>query len=820
MSEFDNKNKEQSDSESDEELNPDQNTTQVKKDKKKKKKNKSKNPTSNNSTNMTQPKNQSAMGKIIAERQRLIAEEQARIKALHEEEERKIREEEERLAEIKRKEEEEKERIRKAKHDKIQAKKIAGTYKTKSEKEKIKRNQEKLEQMKKLGILSEDGKIIIRQENFQKSNMGKLNPHLDLESDSDSDSDQDSDQDPDPDSNQNLISNNIQYKSPVFTILGHVDVGKTSLLDNLRQTTVQKHEVGGITQQIGATLLSRDIILKRTYQIDSDNNSNYKIPGLLLVDTPGHEVFTNLRQKGVQLADIAIVIIDIFHGIEPQTKESIKLLMDSNIPFVFALNKIDRLYGFNTKIDSIPIKKIIECQDSNVISDFNSRFRDIRTKIMELGLNAELVWENNSPKDTISVIPISAITSHGIPDLLDYIIKYSQTILQDQITWKDELECVIMEQTNTLGYGYTIDCLIKNGQLSKGDIIQVQTSSGNISTQIKSLLTVPMNKDSKYTTQYIQHDNIKGSCEVKIYAGNLEKALPGTKIKLGTQDDLNNQNDLSNDINKLDQNILEEREQVQSKLTNSIKLDPKGIAIYTSSHGSLEALVQFIRANTELSIPISISQANVGEITKKDLVKLVLSNGDNSPQENLSVLVFEVKVDEDIISYAKDNKIIIFQDSTIYRLFNQYKEYVKKIYEERKNKAKEETVFPCVLKIIESNVFNKKNPLVMGVEITEGNLHLGTPLIILPSKTYIGKVVGIQIDKKDVQVGKTGKSVCIKVDNEENPNIMYGRHFDSKDLLYSNLTRKSVDILKEYFKKDLSKDDVDLLIKLKKHIGF
>ena len=153
-------------------------------------------------------------------------------------------------------------------------------------------------------------------------------------------------------------------------------------------------------------------------------------------------------------------------------------------------------------------------------------------------------------------------------------------------------------------------------------------------------------------------------------------------------------------------------------------------------------------------------------------------------------------------------------------MYTQYKEYFNKIYAEVKENARTNTVFPCVLKIIESNVFNKKNPLVLGVEVQEGILHLGTPLIILPSKTYIGKVVGIQVNKQDVKMGTQGQSVCMKIDNESNPNIMYGRHFTHTDILYSNLTRNSVDILKEYFKKDLSKDDISLLVKLKKQIGF
>lgn len=796
--------------------NTNTNTSQEKKDKKKKKKNKTKNvEKSQEQSKSTKP--QSAMAKLIAERQRLIAEEEARIKALEEEEEKKRKEEEERLNEIKRKEEEERQKKLKAKHDKIEAKKLAGTYKTKSEKEKEKRNQERLEQMKKLGMINNDGRIIMNQDLIVKkvSNQTKLEFIEESCRENLSDSDQESE-------SESELELELEYKCPIFTILGHVDVGKTSLLDNLRQTTVQAHEVGGITQQIGATLLTKDIIVKRTNQ-NKIKNSHYKIPGLLLVDTPGHEVFGNLRKKGVQIADIAIVIIDIVHGLEPQTIESIKLLLENKTPFLFALNKLDRLYGFNKDINYLPIQQILSSQDINTKSEFETRFRHIQTQIMELGLNCELAWNNNSISDTISIIPISAITSHGIPDLLDYIINYSQTILKKQITWNPNLDCIIMEISNVEGFGFVIDAIIKNGKLTKGDIIKVNTSNGLIITQIKNLLTVPINTDSKSVSSFIHHTTIKGSIGIKIYASGLEKSIPGTQIELGTQEEYDNYIN-NNKFKQIDNSNIDNLNEEYNK----IELDSSGIAIYTSTYGSLEALVQFIRADVELPIPIKISQANIGNVMKKDLVKLLLSNksesngleSNNYSPINLCVLAFEVNIDTDAKIFAKENKITIFEDKTIYRLYTQYKEHFNKIYSEIKDNARTNTVFPCVLKIIESNVFNKKNPLVLGVEIQEGSLHIGTPLITLPSKTYIGKVVGIQVNKQDVKIGKQGQSVCIKLDNESNPNIMYGRHFTHTDILYSNLTRKSVDILKEFFKKDLTKDDIGLLMKLKKQIGF
>ncbi|GAY39807.1 hypothetical protein CUMW_047260 [Citrus unshiu] len=320
-------------------------------------------------------------------------------------------------------------------------------------------------------------------------------------------------------------------RSPICCIMGHVDTGKTKLLDCIRGTNVQEGEAGGITQQIGATYFPAENIRERTRELKA--NATLKVPGLLVIDTPGHESFTNLRSRGSGLCDIAILVVDIMHGLEPQTIESLNLLKMRNTEFIVALNKVDRLYGWKT-CRNAPIVKAIKQQNADVQNEFNMRLVQIVTQLKEQGMNTELYYKNKDRGETFNIVPTSAISGEGIPDLLLLLVQWTQKTMVEKLTFRNELQCTVLEVKVIEGHGTTIDVVLVNGVLHEGDQIV-----GPIVTTIRALLTPHPMKELRVKGTYLHHKQIKAAQGIKITAQGLEHAIAGTGLYVvGPDDDL------------------------------------------------------------------------------------------------------------------------------------------------------------------------------------------------------------------------------------------------------------------------------------------
>jgi len=595
-----------------------------------------------------------------------------------------------------------------------------------------------------------------------------------------------------------------ELRSPICCIMGHVDTGKTKLLDKIRRTNVQDNEAGGITQQIGATYFPAENLLKATAKLrEKHEKMQIKVPGLLIIDTPGHESFSNLRNRGSSLCDIAILVVDIMHGLEPQTLESLKMIRDKNVPFIVALNKIDRIFGWKEDPNA-PFLTTLEAQEESAKNEFEQRLAETILLFNKEGLNAQVYYKNKDFKEFISLVPTSAITGEGIPDMLGLITQLCQKMIGDRIVFRDEIQATVLEVKVVEGHGTTIDIVLVNGELKVGDTICVCGLNGPIVTNIRALMTPQPMKEIRVKGTYQSHKKMRAAMGIKIGAPGLEGAIAGGQMLVAQNED---------EIEAIKEEIEEELEAV---FENDDRTDT-GVYVMASTLGSLEALLSFLK---DSSIPYSA--VNIGPVHKKDVMKAAIQLEKN--KDYACILAFDVKITPEAQDLADEYGMEIYWAEIIYHLFDQFTLRLKLLKEERREAAKETAVFPCALKIYEQHIFNARNPILVGVNVTEGQVRLGTPLCVRLVNAEgtdveiltIGKIVSIQKDHKEVTKAVQGEDIAIKIEQSAGgQEYYYGRHFDFKDTLLSKISRESIDLLKANFKDDLEKEDWMLLKKLK-----
>ncbi|KAJ9666873.1 eukaryotic translation initiation factor 5B [Coniosporium apollinis] len=588
-------------------------------------------------------------------------------------------------------------------------------------------------------------------------------------------------------------------RSPICCILGHVDTGKTKLLDKIRQTNVQEGEAGGITQQIGATYFPVEALQKKTAVVNKDGKFEFKVPGLLVIDTPGHESFSNLRSRGSSLCNIAILVVDIMHGLEPQTLESMKLLRDRKTPFIVALNKIDRLYGWS-KIENNGFQDSLSLQKKSVQAEFRDRLEKTKVAFAEQGFNAELYYENKSMARNVSLVPTSAHTGEGVPDMLKLLVQLTQERMTNALMYLSEVECTVLEVKVIEGLGTTIDVILSNGVLREGDRIVVCGTGGAIATNIRALLTPAEMKELRIKSAYVHNKEVKAAMGIKIAADNLETAIAGSRLLVCGPDD---------DEEDLKDEVMADLEHLLSRISKT----GRGVSVQASTLGSLEALLEFLKQSK-----IPVANVSIGPVYKRDVMQAGIML-EKSP-EYAVMLCFDVKVDKDAEAYANDIGVKIFKADIIYHLFDKFTAHMKQLAEQKKEESKMDAVFPCVLKPVA--VFNKKDPIVLGVDVVEGNLRLLTPIAAVKTNTVtgvkdvinLGRVTSIERDHKQIPICKKGQpSVAVKIEGPNQP--LYGRHLEEKDILYSLISRRSIDTLKEFYRSDVSNDEWALIVKLK-----
>jgi len=565
-------------------------------------------------------------------------------------------------------------------------------------------------------------------------------------------------------------------RQPILVFMGNVDAGKTQLLDSIRNTTIVLSEAGKITQCIGCSLIPLDTIKKICGDLLATTKTKITIPGILAIDTPGHTAFTNLRKRGGNLADIAVLVIDINEGIKFQTVECIDILKQYKTPFIIALNKIDLLPGWQSK-KGILLQNIQE-QTDNVRQLIETKLYEIVGKISELGFEAERFDRVEDYTKQVAIIPTSAKTSEGIPELLMVLTGLAQKFLDKslKIDVEGPAKGTVLEVKEEKGLGTTLDTIIYDGTLKKGDTIIIGTLSEPIVTKVKALFEPMPLKEIREKIIFKPADRVSAAIGVKISALGIKDVISGMPLIA------------SDNVDNAKEQIKKEVEEVL------IKTDKEGIIIKADSLGSLEALTKILKENN-----ITIKKASVGKILKKDIVDAE-ANYEKNPLQ-AAILGFNVSLMPGV--KAPENVKVISND-VIYKLIEDFEKWEEAVKKEQESKQIEFLIKPCKLKILKGYVFRQNNPAVVGVEVLQGNLKVDTPLMKNDGSS-ITKAEQIQLEKKNINEAEKGKQIAVSL-----PKVTVGRQIHEEDILYSAIPEEDFRKFKE-LKKVLSEDEKIIL---------
>ena len=574
-------------------------------------------------------------------------------------------------------------------------------------------------------------------------------------------------------------------RSPVVCILAHVDHGKTSILDRIRGTAVASKEAGGITQMIGAYYLPTSSILAFCGPALAKSGQTLKIPGLLFIDTPGHEAFTSMRERGGSIADIAILVIDIMQGIQPQTLESIQILRQHKTPFIIALNKIDMLEGWKSQ-DTSYFLESFHAQTETVQARLEEKLYTTLGRLSEMGFESERFDRITDYTKQLVMVPCSAKTGEGIADLLLYLSGISQRFLENSLRSNVDgpARGSILELKDEKGLGTTIDVIIYDGTLRKNITVVFATQNGVGTAKVRAILRAPLPGEVVPAGErFVYIDEVHAAAGVKLFAPGLSDALPGSPIMVAE-----NQADIlafSSEISLQVKGILFSRE-------------ASGVVVRTDTLGSAEALLRLLEAEK-----IPIKSVGIGPVAKKDIID---SHAVSAQDKYLgAVLAFNVGVSPEMTEAAASARVPIFSSRIIYNVIEKYRDWVAA---ERK-KDSEATlcvvVLPAKLRVLPNCFFRLSKPAVFGVEVIGGKLR-SKALLVDSHGNEIGQVKQMQADGKPVEMAGAGTQLAISVDG-----AYCGKSFNAGDVLFTYIDRKTAETIRSSCKGELSSDDIVLL---------
>ncbi|MCZ7384471.1 MAG: translation initiation factor IF-2 [Candidatus Methanoperedens sp.] len=572
------------------------------------------------------------------------------------------------------------------------------------------------------------------------------------------------------------MENNL--RTPIVCVMGHVDHGKTSLLDRIRGTTIAEREAGLITQHIGATEVPLEVIKRVCGPVFKGDT---KVPGLLFIDTPGHRAFTTLRARGGALADLAILVVDINEGFQPQTIEAVEILKRFKTPFVVAATKIDKVTGWNPQSGQ-PFIVSYPGQPEHTKVALDEKIYVIIGKLYEMGFSSDRYDRVRDFQRNIGVVPLSAKTGEGIPDLLMILMGLAQKFLEKDLEYRavGPGTGTVLEVKEEVGLGTTLDVILYDGELNVGDTIVVGSRGTPIATKIRALLKPRPLSEIRAEEKFKQVKKVVAASGVKIAAPQLEGALAGSQVRV------------------VDGNIEEVAAAIKSEIDAvRIETESNGVLIKADTIGSLEALVNELKKEN-----IPIRKADIGDVSKRDVAEI------KTIKDPLfsAILGFEVDVLPDAREELMGSDIKLFVNNVIYRLIEDYKKWVVEQKQVIEKKRYETIIKSGRFKILPDCTFRQSKPAVVGVRVLGGVIKTNLE-VMKDNGVIVGTIKGIQENSENIGEAGAGKEVAVAIDG---PTV--GRQIKEGDTLYIDVPEKHAKIAEQELFEAMKIEDKETLM--------
>ena len=575
----------------------------------------------------------------------------------------------------------------------------------------------------------------------------------------------------------------MKIRSPIVSVLGHVDHGKTTLLDYIRGSTIADREAGGITQHIGATEIPNDTIEEICGNFISRLTIKDLIPGLFFIDTPGHAAFTSLRKRGGALADLAVLILDINEGFKPQTYEAINILKMYKTPFIVVANKIDMIFGWETH-EGASFKESFSQQAPSVQQELDTKVYELVGELYKEGFQSERFDRVSNFASQITIIPISAKSGEGIIEVLAMLLGLAQEYLTEQLEINEDAPAkgTVLEIKEEVGLGLTIDSIIYDGVLRTNDEIALMTSSNEVlTTKIRSILRpLPLEEMRDSKKKFQKFDEVVAAAGIKIAAPNLDDVISGSPLRV------------LSDSENVEEEILKEIEDI------TISTEDEGVLVKADTLGSLEAIVKLLR---ELDIPIR--EANIGDVNRRDIINSSIALNENDAHG--AIIAFNVDVHPNSLEDLNKSEIKLFKGDVIYQIIEDYEAWIDEIEKAKKKAFYNAIIKPAKFMALPKLVFRQSKPAIIGIESISGTIKQGQTLINKNGE-YVGVIASMEDKGETLPDISRGQRVAMAIKD-----AVVGKHFDEGDELYVDVPEKHYKFIEREFKDKLTEDEYETL---------